>query len=24
VIKVEGTQDQPKVALDFGKTLKGK
>ena len=23
VIKVEGTQDQPKVALDLGKTLKG-
>jgi hypothetical protein len=24
VIKVDGTQDQPKVGLDFGKTLKGK
>jgi hypothetical protein len=23
VIKVEGTQDQPKIALDLGKTLKG-
>lgn len=23
VIKVEGTQDQPKVGLDFGKTLRG-
>jgi hypothetical protein len=23
VIKVQGTQDQPKVGLDFGKTLKG-
>lgn len=24
VIRVEGTQDQPKIALDLGKTLKGK
>jgi len=24
VIRIEGTQDQPKVALDLGKTLRGK